>query len=126
MAAVTEEGHNDSLPKESNVYQRADEAASFVRSKIPQDLQKPQVAIVCGSGLGGIANTIRKDQRIEINYSDIPHFPKTTGKVSTRDNITTEVHVSKQIVVQGHAGQLVFGYMGESKVPVVLLLGRAQ
>jgi purine-nucleoside phosphorylase len=31
-----------------------------------------------------------------------------------------------QYVVQGHAGKLVFGILGESKTPVVLLVGRAQ
>lgn len=33
------------------------------------------------------------------------------------------------VVVEGHEGKMVFGYMrglGESKVPVVLLVGRAQ
>lgn len=33
------------------------------------------------------------------------------------------------VIVEGHEGKMVFGYMrgdGESKVPVVLLVGRAQ
>lgn len=30
------------------------------------------------------------------------------------------------VSVQGHAGKLVVGTMGETKVPVVLLVGRAQ
>lgn len=94
-------------PVQSEVYRKASEAAAFIRSKVsnPQ-LQKPRIAVVCGSGLGGIADTIDPADRVEISYSDIVHFPKTT--------------------VVGHAGKLVFGFMSDSKVPVVLLVGRAQ
>ncbi|XP_078394285.1 purine nucleoside phosphorylase-like [Cetorhinus maximus] len=48
---------------------------------------RPTVAIICGSGLGGLADTL-KDQII-FKYSDIPNFPHST--------------------VSGHAGRLVFG-----------------
>lgn len=92
--------------KESAVFGLAKQTASFIQSKVsnPQ-LQRPRVAVVCGSGLGGIADTIENGERIEIPYSDIPNFPKTT--------------------VVGHAGKLVFGFMSQNKVPVVLLVGRA-
>ena len=40
---------------------------------------KPVVAIVCGSGLGGIADQV-KDPQI-IPYNDIPDFPRSTGKL---------------------------------------------
>ncbi|CAL8366201.1 unnamed protein product [Boreogadus saida] len=48
---------------------------------------RPVLAIVCGSGLGGLAKKI-KDPVI-LKYQDIPNFPQST--------------------VHGHAGQLVFG-----------------
>jgi hypothetical protein len=35
-------------------------------------------------------------------------------------------HPIISVLVQGHAGKLVVGTMGDSKVPVVLLVGRAQ
>ncbi|TWW73514.1 purine nucleoside phosphorylase 5b [Takifugu flavidus] len=47
----------------------------------------PIVAIVCGSGLGGLAE-ILKDPQV-FSYSEIPNFPQST--------------------VHGHAGMLVFG-----------------
>lgn len=76
MAAVT-----DPSPKPSSaIFTKATESASFIRSKLPSELQSPRVAIVCGSGLGGIAGTINPDVKVEINYVDIPNFPKTTGK----------------------------------------------
>ncbi|XP_029499106.1 purine nucleoside phosphorylase-like [Oncorhynchus nerka] len=50
---------------------------------------RPLVGIVCGSGLGGLAEML-KDQ-MAFKYSDIPNFPQST--------------------VHGHAGRLVFGML---------------
>ena len=60
----------------------------------------PEVGIICGSGLGGLAKTL--DNPTVIDYKDIPNFPRTT--------------------VHGHAGQLVFGTIGDKKV--VCMKGR--
>ncbi|XP_034061822.1 purine nucleoside phosphorylase 6 [Gymnodraco acuticeps] len=49
--------------------------------------QRPKVAIICGSGLGGLGELL--GDRNVFQYKDIPHFPTST--------------------VSGHAGQLVFG-----------------
>ena len=43
--------------------------------------------IICGSGLGGIANILESSTKLEISYSDIPGFKTST--------------------VPGHAGKLV-------------------
>ncbi|KAJ5491601.1 purine nucleoside phosphorylase [Penicillium diatomitis] len=83
---------------------RANEAVAFLRSTLPQGLQSPKVAIVCGSGLGGLADTVHKDGRAEFDYASIPHFPRPT--------------------VAGHAGKLVFGLL-DQKIPAVLMVGRA-
>ncbi|XP_019748514.1 purine nucleoside phosphorylase-like [Hippocampus comes] len=48
---------------------------------------RPTVGIVCGSGLGGLAEILKERQVFK--YADIPNFPQST--------------------VHGHAGQLVFG-----------------
>ncbi|KAF4767578.1 hypothetical protein HAV15_009258 [Penicillium sp. str.  len=85
-------------------FERANEAVSYLRTNLPETLQKPQVAIVCGSGLGGLADTIQPESRIEFDYASIPHFPRST--------------------VVGHAGKLVFGLLGQ-KIPAVLMVGRA-
>jgi purine-nucleoside phosphorylase len=60
----------------------------------------PKVGIILGTGLGALANEI-KDQTV-IPYEKIPHFPLST--------------------VESHAGQLVFGKMGNT--PVVAMKGR--
>ncbi|CAF97035.1 unnamed protein product, partial [Tetraodon nigroviridis] len=61
---------------------------------------RPVVGIVCGSGLGGLADML-KDQ-VVFNYKDIPNFPQST--------------------VRGHAGQLVFGTLKGR--PCVCMQGR--
>uniref|UniRef100_A0A9L0SGN6 Purine nucleoside phosphorylase n=1 Tax=Equus caballus TaxID=9796 RepID=A0A9L0SGN6_HORSE len=50
---------------------------------------RPQVAVICGSGLGGLANHLTQAQSFD--YSEIPNFPLST--------------------VPGHAGRLVFGFL---------------
>ncbi|TNN71151.1 Purine nucleoside phosphorylase [Liparis tanakae] len=54
---------------------------------LAQTEQRPKVAIICGSGLGGLADQLL--DRTVVKYEEIPHFPTST--------------------VPGHAGQLVFG-----------------
>lgn len=88
-----------------NAYARAIETAQYVRSQLPESLQNPKVAIVCGSGLGGLADTIEPEPKVELAYGTIPNFPQST--------------------VQGHAGKFVFGQIGPQKTPVALLVGRA-
>lgn len=61
---------------------------------------RPLVGIVCGSGLGRLADSL-KDQTV-FKYSDIPNFPKST--------------------VHGHAGRLVFGILRGT--PCVCMQGR--
>ncbi|MBE5883307.1 MAG: purine-nucleoside phosphorylase [Lachnospiraceae bacterium] len=60
----------------------------------------PKVAIILGSGLGDYAEQI--DVKLILPYSEIEGFPVST--------------------VPGHAGQFIFGYIGD--VPVVCMKGR--
>ena len=60
------------------------EALQIVRARAPQPLE---VALVLGSGLGLLADSI--EDPVHIGYEEIPHFPAST--------------------VPGHAGQLVLG-----------------
>ena len=72
-------------------------AAAAIRRKFKA---KPRVAIVLGSGLGGIADAIEKPVRIP--YRRIPGFPSAT--------------------VAGHAGEFIGGTLNGA--PVVALSGR--
>ncbi|XP_066289285.1 purine nucleoside phosphorylase-like, partial [Branchiostoma lanceolatum] len=61
---------------------------------------RPKIAVICGSGLGGLADVVQEQDVID--YSDIPNFPKST--------------------VQGHRGRLVFGHLAGKTV--VCMQGR--
>ncbi|KAF2095299.1 purine nucleoside phosphorylase-like protein [Rhizodiscina lignyota] len=89
----------------ATLFARATETVQIVRKNLPPELQNPKVAIVCGSGLGGLADTTEASPRVEMWYEDVAGFPRST--------------------VAGHEGKLVFGVIGPSKTPVVLLVGRA-
>jgi xanthosine phosphorylase len=62
---------------------------------------RPRVGVVLGSGLGAVAGAVTNPTNID--YADLPGFPRTT--------------------VAGHGGQAVLGSIGE--VPVAVLQGRA-
>lgn len=55
-------------------YELVQEIVRFIQKLVPI---KPEIAIICGSGLGGLAELILN--KTVIPYSDIPHFPKSTG-----------------------------------------------
>jgi purine-nucleoside phosphorylase len=71
------------------------ETKDFLESKLAGF--KPEVALVVGSGLGGITQSVTKP--VVISYTDIPHFPKPT--------------------VAGHAGQMIFGELAGKKLMVL-------
>ncbi|HEY1066732.1 MAG TPA: purine-nucleoside phosphorylase [Pirellulales bacterium] len=74
-----------------------EEAAAKVRSIWPH---KPAVGIILGTGLGSVAGLI--ENKVEIAYEDVPHFPRST--------------------VESHKGQLVCGTL--VGLPVVAMEGR--
>src|SRR5690606_32012122 len=71
----------------------AAEAAEFIRERSGVE---PKVAVVLGSGLGAFADDIQN--AVSIPYADIPHFVRST--------------------VEGHAGRLVLGKIGDTPVAV--------
>jgi len=86
----------ESLQPET-LYERAEHAARFVRSRVQED---PRVALVLGSGLGAFADAVEGAQSIP--YDEIPGFARPT--------------------VEGHAGRLVVGRVGG--VPAAVMQGR--
>lgn len=63
-----------------STFERANEAVEYLQSRVPEALRNPQVAIVCGSGLGGLADTVNAESKAEYDYASIPHFPRPTGE----------------------------------------------
>lgn len=73
-------------------------AARFIAAQRPDFT--PRIGLVLGSGLGPLADALNTP--LKLSYREIPGFPEPS--------------------VEGHAGRLVLGYLGE--VPVACLQGR--
>lgn len=73
------------------------ETCEYIKSRISNI---PDIAIILGTGLGALVDDIADKQYIP--YKEIPNFPIST--------------------VEGHSGNLIFGYLG--KKPVMAMQGR--
>ena len=87
----------DSVTNAYYTYEKVVEITEWILQNVKF---KPNVAIICGTGMGEITQ-ILEDQH-SIPYSDIPEFPRST--------------------VLGHKGNLVFGHL--NGVAVVAMQGR--
>lgn len=65
MANITEETYKTS--------------AEFLTSKLPEEFKKVELGVICGSGLGGLVDTIDQSTKVEFVYKDIPGFVASTG-----------------------------------------------
>jgi purine-nucleoside phosphorylase len=75
----------------SELRQQIQEAVAALRR---QTGFAPEIGVILGTGLGGLADEI--DKEIVIPYTEIPHFPIST--------------------VESHAGRLIFGNLGGKRV----------
>ena len=65
--------------------------ANFIKERIKES---PEIGIILGTGLGGLVKEIEIIDSIP--YNEIPNFPIST--------------------VEGHAGRLIYGTLGDKKV----------
>lgn len=72
-------------------YEKVKESAEYIKNNITKD---PKIAVILGSGLGALVDIMEEKEIIP--YKDIPNFPQST--------------------VEGHAGNLVIGKIGEEVV----------
>jgi len=73
-------------------YEKYVESADYIKSKM--NGKNPKIAVVLGSGLGVISEEI--ENKVVINYKDIPNFPVST--------------------VEGHAGELIIGTISGKEI----------
>ena len=66
------------------IFQLANKAADYINALVPKELQSPKVGIICGSGLGGLVNTLEATPQVSISYSDIPGFPQGAGLLTSQ------------------------------------------
>jgi len=81
----------------NDIYTQVQQTADFILSKTAL---RPRVAVVLGSGLGGFAEELT--DAVRLPYAEIPNFPQST--------------------VEGHAGALVMGKVGD--MPLAAMQGR--
>lgn len=62
------------------ISKNAAEAYDYLQGQIPAELQSPTIAIICGSGLGGLSKAVQPHPKYEVDYENIPHFPEGKGK----------------------------------------------
>jgi purine-nucleoside phosphorylase len=93
--------------------------ANLIKSKTSSI--NPKVAIICGSGLGNIADAIGRSNIIP--YIDIPDFPRSTGNFYCIQLMHFNIIINiSNVTVAGHKGNLIFGELGG--VEVVCMQGR--
>jgi purine-nucleoside phosphorylase len=71
--------------------ERIKATSAYIKERLPLT---PEIGIILGTGLGGLVNEI--EIYASIPYSEIPNFPVST--------------------VQGHAGRLIYGKLGNKEV----------
>lgn len=72
-------GPSTTAEQSQGLYERALLTVDSIKKGLPNALSSPKLAIVCGSGLGGLAQTIEAEPRAEIPYANVPGFPVSTG-----------------------------------------------
>lgn len=77
-----------------NLIEQLNETAAYIKTKYNE---QPTIGVVLGSGLGNFIEEMQVD--VEINYTDLPHFPIST--------------------VKGHNSKLILGKMNEKDVAVM-------
>ena len=82
----------------SEILEKIEQAVNFIKQRTKN--LKPLIGIILGSGLGNLAEEV--EQKIIIQYEEVPNMPKST--------------------VSGHKGNFVFGYL--EKKPVLVMQGR--
>jgi purine-nucleoside phosphorylase len=84
----------ETAPRMPTLYDTVQRAASFLRSRRDET---PDVAIILGTGLGGLAEEVRNGTAVP--FGEIPGFPVST--------------------VPGHKGQLLLGTLGGRRVAMM-------
>ena len=80
------------MANEINWLEKIQETSDFIKRRVNNHL--PNSAIILGSGLGALVNSIKVE--VEIPYNEVPNFPVST--------------------VEGHKGCLIFGTLGKKYV----------
>ena len=61
-----------------------EETLSYLKKQLPEKALQPNIAIICGSGLSLLAEAVENSTEFlaSLDYTDIPHFLRSTGKTA--------------------------------------------
>lgn len=62
-----------------DISDRVEQAIAYIEKRLDSKLVHPPIGIICGSGLAGLSHAILPHPRSEIDYAQIPFFPRSTG-----------------------------------------------
>lgn len=79
-----------------NLYDKIEEAASYIRAKVPTT---PTVGVICGTGMGSLGDS--PANLVKIPYGDIPHFPVSTVESHAGFLCCGELAGKQVVVMQG-------------------------
>ncbi len=100
------------------IYERAKDAANYVKNQINSD-ELPNTGIILGSGLSGFENILKK--KLEIKYSDIPGFMRSTAPGHAGKLILGN-HEGKNLIIMSGRFHYYEGYsMQEITIPVKMM-----
>lgn len=100
LPSVSQVGYETAADENKPSFEDLEDIARFIQQKTSV---RPTLGVICGSGLGGLAEDLDQDRPKDVfSYSEIPNFPVCR--------------------VKGHAGNLVFGYLAGQ--PTVCMQGR--
>ena len=72
-----------------NSFKKAMTSVHYLQRLLPLELVKPKIGIICGSGLGELADAVNSKLQVAVPYQDVPHFPRSTGTCSANPVLKT-------------------------------------
>ena len=95
-----------------------DEVQSVAHHLLHRTKIRPEVGIICGSGLGELAEDLDEDNDTDVfPYKDIPNFPTTTGLCSIMHINIIVIHVAAVLVASDDHFLMRLGF----NIPIKLL-----
>ena len=76
-----------------------DESVTFLQDRLPDQLRRPRVAIICGSGLGLLAETVEHNGKLSMSfdYASVPNFSRSTGMTPYPRSILFAPHPARYL-----------------------------
>lgn len=105
----------------TSILDKVQKASDEINALLPAAFRAPSKAVICGSGLAGLARLVQSRPHFSIDFREVTCLPETTGIA-----ISSQMLSRLTKLVQGHQGRMIFGTMHQSSNSVVVVIGRHQ